>query len=285
MGQIFNACAYDIDTRTCCVYDADKFHANCYSICGTVFSMHYLLRQKPYRIMWGGGYVTLWDNLKKFSRTEDLLGLSTYIDYDPENENHTEEDKEKMKFILDNHKLWKSINVWEEASKYFDWDKTKSTKYSGYLLNHTQKLAIDLSDYHKQSKYSTPDGLIMAIDAVPVLTETGEGTPMAFFDGITIETTEELVGTWCGDLLQIVEDLPKDYRLINCCFAEIWSKAKDYYRKFGVNDDGYVLKDSHGTLFEASGLDFYFKRVPLESIKAEVSDDKIRFSVKPKKKS
>ena len=52
MGQIFHACAYDIETKTCCVYDADKFHANCYSNCGTVFSMHYLLRQKPYRIMW-----------------------------------------------------------------------------------------------------------------------------------------------------------------------------------------------------------------------------------------
>ena len=80
MGQIFHACAYDIDTKTCCVYDADKFHANCYSSCGTVLSMHYLLRQKAYRIMWGGEYVFLWDHLKKFSRTEDLLGMSTYSD-------------------------------------------------------------------------------------------------------------------------------------------------------------------------------------------------------------
>ena len=41
------------------------FHANCYSSCGTVLSMHYLLRQKAYRIMWGGGYVFLWDRLKE----------------------------------------------------------------------------------------------------------------------------------------------------------------------------------------------------------------------------
>jgi len=30
MGQIFYSSAYDIETKTCCVYDADKFHANCY---------------------------------------------------------------------------------------------------------------------------------------------------------------------------------------------------------------------------------------------------------------
>jgi hypothetical protein len=54
MGQIFYATAYDIDAKTCCVMDADKFHANCYAHSDAVCSVHYLLRQKPYRVMWGG---------------------------------------------------------------------------------------------------------------------------------------------------------------------------------------------------------------------------------------
>ena len=68
MGQIFYSCAYDIENRTRCVYEADKFHANCYSMCGSVFSIHYLLRQKPYRIMWGGYNAIGGKELSKFSR-------------------------------------------------------------------------------------------------------------------------------------------------------------------------------------------------------------------------
>jgi len=59
MGQYFKACAYDIETKTCSVIEADKFHANCYSFSGAVRCIHYLLRQAPYRIMWIGEYVTM----------------------------------------------------------------------------------------------------------------------------------------------------------------------------------------------------------------------------------
>ena len=45
----------------------------------------------------------------------------------------------------------------------------------------------------------------VAIDLLPVLTETGGGAQMAFFDGISVETTEKLAGKWCGDLLQYVK--------------------------------------------------------------------------------
>lgn len=285
MGQIFYSCAYDIDTKTCCVYEADKFHANCYSSSGTVFSMHYLLRQKAYRIMWGGNYVAINDNLMKFSRVEDLLGISTYLRYEDFSGNNNPNLKDyegKALFIDENNKQWKRINVWEEALDYFDWDANYAVKYSGYLLNHTKKLAVDLADYYIQSKYSTKNGIDMAIDVVPVLTETGEGTPMAFFDGIAIETTEYLAGTWCGDLLQIVDDLPEDYQIINCCFVEIWSKAKDCFHKYGVNENGYIYKDNSGALYEVVRLDFYFKRRSYKYIKAEVNDNKIKYSTVPK---
>ena len=276
MGQIFYACAYDIDTKTCCVYDADKFHANCYGCCGTVFSMHYLLRQKAYRIMWGGGYVFLWDNLKKFSRTEDLLGMSTYsdmIDLTPrENYGNSKETEERIKFVADHRNQWKKMNVWKEAKTFFNWEITHSVKYEGVLLNHTQKLAIDLADYYRQSCCVNE----MTIDAVPVLTETGEGVHMAFFDGVFVESTEELAGTWCGDLLQIVDELPEGFQLINCCFAEIWSKAKYYYRQFGANEKGLVITNAEGKLYEAADLDFYFKRCPLTNVKVTIEEKESR---------
>jgi len=42
MGQIFYACAYDTETRTCCMMNVDKFHANCHAESGAVLSIHYI---------------------------------------------------------------------------------------------------------------------------------------------------------------------------------------------------------------------------------------------------
>jgi len=248
MGQIFKACAYDIENMRCCVIDADKFHANCYSFSGTVCSMHYLLRQKPYRIMWGGIYVTLQDNVQKFSRTEDLFGLSTYLSFDDfERKNKNIESKpcfDKVQFIGEKHKLWDRIDVWDEAVAYFNFAETKSVKMSGYLLNHDKKIAIDLSDYFAKSVSSFIESDdIFAIDAIPVLTETGEGTCMVFDKGVSVDSTEDLAGTWCGDLLQIDDVLPENYELLPCCFADMWNKVRFCWRLFGTNEDNFVLRD------------------------------------------
>jgi hypothetical protein len=210
MGQIFYSCAYDIENMTCCVYDADKFHANCFSFSGSVFSIHYLLRQKPYRVMWGGYDMIGAEQLPRASTTEDLLGLSTYLKFKESDINDPEyiDCSDKVKFIYDNSKRWKELDVWDDAEKYFDWEITHCVKYENFLVNHTQKLAIDMADYFKKSRVFTQKGDEYAIDLIPVLTETGGGAIMAFLDGIAEETTEQLAGGWCGDLLQIVEPQP-----------------------------------------------------------------------------
>ena len=289
MGQIFHACAYDIETKTCCVIDADKFHANCYSFCGTVLSMHYLLRQKPYRIIWGGDYISLDDNLERFVREEDLLGISAFwnvFGFDMNSEEiRTKSYFDKIKFINENSKSWKKLDVWDEAEAFFDWETTHSVKYSGYLLNHTKKLAVDLADYYEQSKYYDKSIIELAIDLIPVLTETGGGTLMALFDGISAETTEELAGVWCGDLLQIVGELPDDYQLINCCFAGIWSRAQYCFYMFGTNNEGFLLSNDNGKLFEASSLNIRGKRSPECYLKAERIKDKLRLSPQDKNKN
>ena len=255
MGQTFYACAYDIENKKCCIYHADKFNANCYSYSGAVSAMHYLLRQAPYRIMWGGDYVI--DNISKINNEEYLLGLSTYLDsdcFDPESEELEETDSySKVDFIDKNNKLWDHISVENESIDYFDWNKNKSVEYSGYLLNHSKKLAIDLKDYFQKSTFLI-QGIEAVIDVVPFLTETGCGTIMAVFDGIATETTENLAGTWCSDLLQIIDTLPDDYELIDCCISDIANKATYCYIKYGVNKNGLLLKDTQGNLFTGCKL-------------------------------
>ena len=280
MGQIFYACAYDTETKTRCVYEADKFHANCYSYSGAVFSMHFLLRQKPYHIMWGGNYITEYKSISKISKIEVLLGLSTYLEYESFESNvdisNDEKCVDKVKFIGDNNKLWKTIDVWDQAEEYFDWEYTHSVKYSGYLVNHTQRLAIDLADYHKQSKFLIRD-TVAAIDMVPVLTETGGGTQMALFEGVTIDSTEELDGTWCGDLLQIVDVLPKEYMLINCCFSEIWNRSSYCYHTFGTDEEDFLLKGNNCKRIEVAGLNVFGKRGLSANVKVKQNGTKIQF--------
>jgi len=280
MGQIFYACAYDIEEKTCCTIDADKFHANCYSFSGAVYSMHYLLRQKPYRIMWGGHYVSSEENIARFSSTEDLLGISTYIDernFPSEPEDSWEKSyHDKVVFVCENSKLWKRINVWDEAKAYFDWERTHSVKYSGFLVNHTKKQAVDLASYLERSKFLVKDE-IAAIDPVPVLTETGEGAQMALFEGVSVDSTEGLAGKWCGDLLQIVDETPADYEPINCCFSEIWRSVEYCYDTVGVDKEGFVLKDKGGERLKVAALSVYGKRGPPCYVNVEETEDKINF--------
>lgn len=282
MGQIFYACAYDIESKTCCVVNADKFYSNCYNYSGAVLSMHYLLRQKPYYVMWGGDYVVIDDHLEYFSRKQDLLGLSTYLTYyDFEQNNGVLEEYsyyDKIKFIDANNKHWKRIDIRKEAIKYFDWENTYSVKFSGFLVNHTQKLAVNLANYYDQSKFLDNDGYDVSIDLLPVLTETGDGFHEILYDGVSANTTEKLAGKWCGDLLQIVEELPQSYQLIDCCFSGFETRADYCYHTFGVDEDNYVLEDNNCNLFKGVKIIFSIKRERLLFyVKAVINETNIKY--------
>ncbi|MDR1916071.1 MAG: hypothetical protein LBQ58_05810, partial [Synergistaceae bacterium] len=108
-------------------------------------------------------------------------------------------------------------------------------------------------------------------------TETGGGTSMALFEGISADSTEQLSETWCGDLLQIVDNLPEDYELIDCCFAEVWYRASFCYRMFGVDTSNYLLGDKNGKRYKCANLNFWAKRGPEHYIKIELTDDVIRY--------
>ncbi|MDR3108348.1 MAG: hypothetical protein LBU65_01495 [Planctomycetaceae bacterium] len=267
MGQIFYACVYDTKIKTCYVNGADKFHANCYSHSGTVFATHYLLRQKAYRVMWGGEHVITYDALSYSNPSkEDLLGFSTYISYEDfvemvENDDEVLSEKpwyKKALFIGEQHKLWKRmsvVDVLNDAKRFFDYPESPTVKYSGFLINRTQKLAVDLADYFSRSIGTFNGGVNSAIDLIPVLTETGGGTAMALFDGLSSDSTEKYAGSWCGDLLQIVDTLPPKYELMPCCFACFLPRAYYLYKKFGVDKEYFILCDKNGTRYKYAVLD------------------------------
>ncbi|MCL1996467.1 MAG: hypothetical protein FWG63_09700 [Defluviitaleaceae bacterium] len=291
MGQIYTACVYDTKKRIAYTGDVDKFHANCHSNSGSVVTTHYLLRQQPYNVMWGGGYVVIDDFLEQFDLAEHedlLLGISTYEDLEGFTDNNENVEQlpyyDKIKFIDDNSKTWQRKNIWhgdipEKALKYFDHKTTLSVLYTGYLLNHTQKLAVDLADYHKKSLYMRSFeplyeepiyDVTVCIDAVPVLACCGGNAQMAYLNGVSAESTPQLATTWTGDLLQIVDELPKDFTLIDCCFADIWDRANYCYKTFGTNEDG-IIKDKNG-LYKATPLTLFGNQGSVRNVKVEIEE-------------
>jgi len=278
------ACAYDIENKICCVIDVDKFHANCYSYSGAVSSIHYLLRQAPYRVMWIGEYVRMensekfYKNISDFEKEEYLLGFSTiynqeHFDFDEQDESYNQ----KVSFITQNNKLWNRISVWDISEEYFDWKNTQSVKYEGYLINHSKKLAVDLAEYYQKSKSYSKNIGTYAVDLIPPLTETGGGIDILFFDGLSTKTTENIATTWCGDLLQIVDELPEDYKIIDCCFIECKSRSIYCYFNYGINSECFI-KDGND-LFSAVTLSIKSrKRISPRNIKAIEGDGYIDFT-------
>jgi hypothetical protein len=49
------------------------------------------------------------------------------------------------------------------------------------------------------------------------------------------------------------------------------------YETFGTNEDGYVLKDADGNLYEGASMNFYRKRGEAVKFKATPTDEGVKF--------
>ena len=98
-----------------------------------------------------------------------------------------------------------------------------------------------------------------------------------------------------GNLLQIVDELPSgqasrctkestdEYTLIDCCFADMWQKARYFFETFGMNEDDLILtgefdENENEKLYEAAALTFWGERRFVCHIKAERKDGKVAMS-------
>jgi len=102
---------------------------------------------------------------------------------------------------------------------------------------------------------------------------------MALFEGMTPETTESLGGSWCGDLLQIVDELPQNFNLINCCFINLARRGWYIYDKYGTDDQNYLVKDKNNNRLVGHEINIIGKRAELVHLKVEKNKD--RFCLDP----
>jgi hypothetical protein len=103
---------------------------------------------------------------------------------------------------------------------------------------------------------------------------------MALFDGMTSATTEKLDMEWCGDLLQIVNNLPDGYERIDCCFADVWGRAWFCLKKYGVDEKGFLL-EKQGKRFLCCGLNHFGERSLESFMKVKFSGNMVDFNAVP----
>ena len=115
------------------------------------------------------------------------------------------------------------------------------------------------------------------IDPIPPLTETGGGTLNALFEGCSAEVTEQLTGSWCGDLLQIVDNCPEDYKKIPCCFAPIKGRCRYCKKVFGLDNESFILKNKKGERLEMVTLSLFLKRSDAAYMQYENTEDGVYF--------
>jgi hypothetical protein len=201
------------------------------------YPAHHVLCEKPYRVAYVG-YEAIYENEKEIEDGGDeTKKLFTVMHNAYLCEDNAEE---YMRNLRDGDSALATTAAKLLSMRRFRGATKELYKERGYIVNHTKKVAIDLADYYKGSEI----GKEAVIDPLPILTGTGCGAQMVFFDGASANTTYELFNAWCWDILQITSALPAGYDIIPCYFAPMYVDILgDAYKRNGCDENGYLLND------------------------------------------
>jgi len=135
--------------------------------------------------------------------------------------------------------------------------------WSGYLVNHTQKMYIDVVKYYEMSEINGG-----CIDPLVVLAASN-GAATLFWDGFSENSAYSLLGYWFTDIIEWVGNKPENMNeLCDLEFREIfWKTMLD---EWGTTDDGY-LADKNGEVF--------FSRKDLGLLNTKISPSKVKFKI------
>jgi len=107
-------------------------------------------------------------------------------------------------------------------------------------INHDKKEWFDLK------KQTIPDmkGWNGVAHPLPILTADGNGRGGGDYDGAHME----LVGTWKGDLIEVSDTIPENYKEIEPWFTEMSQKEIDeYFKELAPTKKKYTIKINYTT--------------------------------------
>ena len=135
--------------------------------------------------------------------------------------------------------------------------------WSGYLVNHTQKMYIDVAKYYEMSKINKS-----CIDPLVVLTASNSAASL-FWDGFSENSAYSLLGYWFTNTIEWADNLPENMNEIcNLEFCEFfWQTVLD---EWGTTIDDY-LANRHGEVF--------YLRKNLSLWDTKISPAKVKFKI------
>lgn len=127
-----------------------------------------------------------------------------------------------------------------EKSEPFEIDMKHALEANTIYINHDKKEWFDLN------KQTIPNmrGWGGIAHPLPILTADGNGRGGGDYHG----ACEELVGTWKGDLIEVSDTIPADYKEIEPWFTEMSQKEIDeYFKELATPKKKYTIKINYTT--------------------------------------
>ena len=95
-----------------------------------------------------------------------------------------------------------------------------------YIVNHTKKEYVDFSLYYESSVMNC-DGDMWCIHPLSILTAIGNEYGGGDYRSPTLASTFELVGYWAWDEINITDEIPAGYELLQPLFKETgWEETE-----------------------------------------------------------
>jgi len=136
--------------------------------------------------------------------------------------------------------------------------------WTGYLVNHTRKMYIDVAKYYEISKVNKN-----CIDPLVVLTASN-GAATLFWDGFSENSAYSLLGYWFTDIIEWVGNRPENINeLCNLEFCEFfWKTMLD---EWGITDDGYLANKNREIFYLRKNLGLFDTKISPAKVKFKIS--------------
>ena len=129
-------------------------------------------------------------------------------------------------------------------------DKLPPFEWSGYLVNHTQGLYVNVLDYYERSRIGK-----FCLDPLAILTASNRASSL-FWHGFTEGSAYSLLSSWFTDVVEWVDIKPTDINeLAGLEFCELFLQSM--HNEWGLTSDDYLADRNSEILYFRKDMGIY----------------------------
>ena len=145
--------------------------------------------------------------------------------------------------------------------------------WTGYLVNHTRKMYIDVAKYYEKSSMNE-----YCIDPLVVLAASNSAASL-FWDGFSENSAYSLLGYWFTDIIEWSDHRPENINeLCDLEFCEFfWKTVLD---EWGTTDDDYLADRNGDVFYLRKNLGLFTEKILPAKVKFKISKTDTRMYCK-----